>query len=266
MLSCDEVSRYLDAYADGELDNRLNIDMEEHLGRCRHCKSDLEAITAIKAVVRRHLNRPPLPEGLYERIEQALRLQTESWKESTSAAATTARGIQKHRYKVSLAAMLAIVVGSILFFAYRATGPVPPVYASAINDDHEQCWSIRQVTFRECSPALLSEELYARLGYYVNLNEIVLEGKTLLGGSICRFLGRKGAHVFLQDSGHHYSYFVFRSEGLPSPSGKKGLSSTGRRLSIEFEDGNCLVTWQEGDFYHVLVTDAPESAAQSLIL
>lgn len=255
MLNCDETSKYLDAYADGELDNRLNLDIEEHLGSCTRCGQELANIRALKTAIRQQLNRPEMPPAVRADIEAVVR----------SHNPATRRTLNLRKLSV-IAALVFLTVGALLYWLDREQGGITPVYAAVMTSEHNNCWSGGLISFEESDPVRLSEVLYVRLGFRIGLHQISLDGKTLLGGNICYFLGRKGAHVFLKDGHHHYSYYAFRREGLPPPSGKKSQSATGRKMIVDSKDGDTLVTWEDAEFYHALVTDAPEAAARSAVL
>lgn len=266
MMSCDEITKYLDAYADGELEAKLSIDIAEHLRSCTRCEGELDVITGLKVLVRERLKKTPLPPELRPRVERALQLQQDSLPDVPVVTQRFGTVLKRH-YQSAVAALVVMALGAGLFFAYRAMGPATQVYASTMNAEHNLCWSMRQnLMFSESDPQRLSDDFRSRLGYRVPLDALDLEGKDLLGGSICKFLGRKGAHVLYKDASHHHSYFVFRRDGLHLPAGKECLSPTGRRLFIQEKDGHWLVTWVKDDFCYLLVTDAPESAIASLVL
>lgn len=71
------VERYLTAYADGELPERLRRKVERHLERCADCARELDSIRASDRILR--ANRPPeVPEPEWQRFRLELRRELDS--------------------------------------------------------------------------------------------------------------------------------------------------------------------------------------------
>jgi len=72
-MECDEVSRLLDAYVDGELDETTRPDVQKHLDGCPGCRMGAERIAAFSSLVRATLPLYKAPSELKAKIRASLR-------------------------------------------------------------------------------------------------------------------------------------------------------------------------------------------------
>jgi len=73
MKSTCRLERYLTAYADGELDERLRRKVEEHLAHCTVCAAELDSILASDRILREN-RAPAVSEEKWARFRNELRL------------------------------------------------------------------------------------------------------------------------------------------------------------------------------------------------
>lgn len=71
-MNCNAAERLLHAYADGELDLKDSIAVEEHLSACAPCRRSFAGLEATRAAIERHVAKPLAPESLRRRLETAL--------------------------------------------------------------------------------------------------------------------------------------------------------------------------------------------------
>lgn len=72
ITSCEDALRLLAAHLDGELDDRTDAELEEHLARCRSCYSRAEFEKRLKASVA-SLREEPVSEELSSRVRTLIR-------------------------------------------------------------------------------------------------------------------------------------------------------------------------------------------------
>jgi anti-sigma factor RsiW len=77
-MNCKETLSHLHAYFDGEVPAKLMHEMDEHLGVCPSCRSQVERIRQVDDILD-SISVPPLPEGF------ATRVMTESRKRALPA-------------------------------------------------------------------------------------------------------------------------------------------------------------------------------------
>ena len=66
-MNCKKVLSRLQAFVDGELPAKVMSEIEEHLGSCPACRSQVERIRGIGDILD-NLSVPPLPEGFTARV------------------------------------------------------------------------------------------------------------------------------------------------------------------------------------------------------
>lgn len=66
-MNCKKVLSRLHAYVDGEMPARLMSEMEEHLGACPSCRSQVERIRQMDNLLD-SVSVPPLPQGFSARV------------------------------------------------------------------------------------------------------------------------------------------------------------------------------------------------------
>lgn len=52
MMSCRVVRRHIDAHVDGELDTRSQVELDDHLAHCPHCRDEAAATSSLKQATR----------------------------------------------------------------------------------------------------------------------------------------------------------------------------------------------------------------------
>ncbi len=72
-MNCDEVSRFLDAYSDGELESTREMDVETHLTRCPDCKETAEQLENFNSLLRTDMESYKAPQELKSKIRTLLR-------------------------------------------------------------------------------------------------------------------------------------------------------------------------------------------------
>jgi anti-sigma factor RsiW len=77
-MSCEEARRLIEGYADGELDLRTSLDVEQHLKECPSCAQDHESRLALRAALKEKLPYHEASAALRKRVRTAIRAETRS--------------------------------------------------------------------------------------------------------------------------------------------------------------------------------------------
>jgi mycothiol system anti-sigma-R factor len=72
-MNCEEATKLMDGYLDGELDPMTSQRIEEHLRECHNCEQAYEAHTALAHAISRGVPYYKAPAELRERIQSSLR-------------------------------------------------------------------------------------------------------------------------------------------------------------------------------------------------
>jgi uncharacterized protein len=73
-MKCDEVSRLLNAYVDGELALERSLAVEEHVAGCARCRAVLDGQDALRSALGRACTPERAPDRLRARVQARLRL------------------------------------------------------------------------------------------------------------------------------------------------------------------------------------------------
>src|SRR5262249_32263753 len=74
-MNCDEATKLMDVYLDGELDPFASQTIEQHLRDCRNCERSYESHTALSHAIGRAAPYHKAPAALRERIQSSLRVE-----------------------------------------------------------------------------------------------------------------------------------------------------------------------------------------------
>jgi len=72
-VTCDEARSLIHAYADGELDLRSSLELEQHLGQCASCAREYEGITALRSALKQNLSYYEASDSVKGRIRSSSR-------------------------------------------------------------------------------------------------------------------------------------------------------------------------------------------------
>lgn len=76
MPDCNETLRELDAFLDGELTERVIVEIRQHLATCTDCLGAFDFHAELRAVIRRSCGSDQMPDGLAERLRRCLAPET----------------------------------------------------------------------------------------------------------------------------------------------------------------------------------------------
>lgn len=71
-MSCKDTLKLLDGFADGELDLRASLAVEEHLHACAQCRAAHARLQALRGALRHHATLDSAPASLRERLQARL--------------------------------------------------------------------------------------------------------------------------------------------------------------------------------------------------
>jgi mycothiol system anti-sigma-R factor len=98
-MNCEEATKLMDGYLDGELDALTSQKIEQHLRDCRKCEEAYEVETAMAHAISQAAPYYKAPPELRERIQVSLREADQARRCSRgSAAGQTSRGSAAGRF------------------------------------------------------------------------------------------------------------------------------------------------------------------------
>lgn len=227
-MNCTQFRKYAGAFADGELNIQINLEVLEHLNMCPACTQRVDEITSLRSALQRTHTDHRAPADLLDRIRKAQEAGIDDANPVGSHAPAAVIGQLGRSRRLVLLSLAAVLVA--VFFAWQ--------YAANVNisSGTMTTLAIRTVTqvtriHRSCSrarradhhdPALpkdavpLASELSRQLGFKVIVPDLTGSGYNLVGADFCSLGGRKTAHVlYTQQAKGGAAMSVFSTRSIP---------------------------------------------------
>lgn len=126
-MRCEQLEKNIQAYADGELNERETGVLEAHLKGCSKCRQDLESRLKMRRVFQGE-PRETAPDGLCERVLVAVAVDMENERESENQ--VVRKRIWWHRARIPLTFAAAAVL-TVVLLGRPTTDPEDPSEAVA---------------------------------------------------------------------------------------------------------------------------------------
>jgi anti-sigma factor RsiW len=240
-MNHDRAQRLLPAYADRQLGPLRRFLLGRHIATCPSCLGQLEAMQAVRTVLRTNLTVHRAPPALAMRIGSAL---------PREAPPVISR--RPFRFGFAGASMAGAFAGIALTLAVTRLTPAPdPLVADVVADHVRSLMGDHLMDVPTSDQHTVKPWLSARLDLSPVVKELAAEGFPLVGGRLDYVDGHRAAAIVYRRDKHVINLFAFvaddRSDSPPR---------------IETLDGFNVVRWRMGGLSYVAVSDV--EAAQLL--
>jgi anti-sigma factor RsiW len=234
----------LPAGVDGQLGFLRRLLLDRHVAGCTSCRSQQEALHAMRSALRSNLTVYRAPPGLAARIGSALPREappainrSRSW----TMPATFGFG--------------GALAGAALMFALVWTPAPNDTLATDIVADH-----VRSMMADHLTDVLTSDQhtvkpwLSARLDFSPVTRDFAAEGFPLVGGRLDYVAGRRAAAVVYRRDKHMINMFAYvaAEPGDAAP-------------RMEHRDGFNVISWRMGGLTYVAVSDVEAAQLQAFV-
>jgi len=264
-MNCEEATKLMDGYLDGELDPITSQTIEQHLRECRNCEQAYEAHTALAYAISRGAPYYKAPAELRQRVQSSLR-DAIGVRASRSAArenhaSLTSRWARRRPVlpEISwnwLALAAAIILGALItaVFLPRMRSPNADQFlATQLIASHVRSLMANHLTDVPSSDQhTVKPWLDAKLDFAAPVPDLSSQGFPLIGGRLDYLDSRSVAALVYQKRKHFINLFIW-------PTTPK--DSTAQTM-VERE-GYHLVHWSDGDFTYWAVSDVNINDLQS---
>jgi mycothiol system anti-sigma-R factor len=264
-MNCEEATKLMDGYLDGELDPITSQTIEQHLRECRNCEQAYEAHTALAYAISRGAPYYKAPAELRQRVQSSLR-DAIGVRASRSAArenhaSLTSRWARRRPVlpEISwnwLALAAAIILGALItaVFLPRMRAPNADQFlATQLIASHVRSLMANHLTDVPSSDQhTVKPWLDAKLDFAAPVPDLSSQGFPLIGGRLDYLDSRSVAALVYQKRKHFINLFIWPT----TPT-----DSTGQTM-VERE-GYHLVHWSDGDFTYWAVSDVNINDLQS---
>ena len=264
-MNCEEATKLMDGYLDGELDPITSQTIEQHLRECDKCD---QAYKAHALLIRSISHKTPYykaPAGLRERIQSSLReeIAERSPRSVLRDIPSLFRSKQSERRAVLfgtqwnwLALAAAIVFAAIIAFNLvpRLQRPgADQLLATQLIASHVRSLMANHLTDVASSDQhTVKPWLDAKLDFAPAVVDLGSEGFPLLGGRLDYLDNRTVAALVYQRRKHFINVFTW-----PAESGTTGTTKTMTRQGYQ------LLHWVDSDINYWAVSDVSEADLQA---
>ena len=264
-MNCEEATKLMDGYLDGELDPVTSQAIERHLRECRNCEQAYEAHTALTHAISRSVPYYKAPIELRQRVHASLRDEVDD-----KPARTVPRGSQLlvTRKQPELRTILfgapwnwlglaaAIILAAIIFssFVPRLRQPTSDQFlATQLIASHVRSLMADHLTDVASSDQhTVKPWLDAKLDFAAPVVDLSSEGFPLVGGRLDYLDNHPVAALIYQRRKHFINLFVWPA----TPGASKAQKTMSRQ-------GYHLLHWFDSDFNYWAVSDISDGELQT---
>lgn len=257
-MDCQKFQEYLYPFLDGEIDEGLRLEMEQHIANCPMCSLELEKERKFGHVLKAHLIKEKAPfalrEAVVEQLEKSKR--KSSW---------------RHVFVKQLAPSFAlmVIIVAVVFNQRLNVGNTFPVFSEAVENHLEYLRGIYPLEFQTSDMKEALAWFRGKTDFAVTPPHIALDKVHLVGGRIVHLKDKKSAYFLLEKDGYKISAFYtnLHDASLPKASAQAGIKSLGMRL-VKTERGYHTIYCfhKEDGTACILVSDMPLKELEKLIV
>lgn len=261
-MNCDEVTKLMDGYLDGELDPVTNQTIERHLRDCGNCQQVYETQGALVRTIVASAPYYKAPAELRQRIQSSLRAEI-GQRQATNGLRHRQQLLRKEPRKVPLgipwswlalaaAIILAAVVASTLAPRLRRSD-ADQFLATQLISSHVRSLMANHLTDVASSDQhTVKPWLDEKLDFAPAVVDLNSEGFPLIGGRLDYLDNRPVAALVYQRRKHFINLFVWPAEA--------GATKTTKTITRQ---GYQLLHWVDSDFNYWAVSDVNEKDLQA---
>jgi len=264
-MNCEEATKLMDGYLDGELDPITSQTIEQHLRDCRNCEQAYEANGALIRAVGSAIPYYKAPAELRERIQSSLR--EEIAERPTRNVARDAQPPFPRRQSEPRTILLGTpwnwlgLAAAIIFAAIVALNLMPRLQrpgadqflATQLIASHVRSLMANHLTDVASSDQhTVKPWLDAKLDFAPAVVDLSSEGFPLVGGRLDYLDNRSVAALVYQRRKHFINLFVWPAES----------NATGATKAITHQ-GYQLLHWADPDFNYWAVSDVNDKDLQA---
>jgi len=265
-MNCEEATKLMDGYLDGELDPITSQTIERHLRDCPECARTHEAHRALVHSIGSAMPYYNAPSGLRERIRSSLREETAE--QPVRNVAPDARPVIAEKQREPRSIIFGTswnwlaLAASIVLVAIIAWNLVPRLQQSGVNAEQFLATQliashVRSLMANHLADVASSDQhtvkpwLDARLDFAPPVVDLANAGFPLIGGRLDYLDQRQVAALIYQRRKHFINLFVWPAADA---------SRTTKEISHQ---GYQLLHWVDSDFNYWAVSDVSANDLQT---
>jgi mycothiol system anti-sigma-R factor len=264
-MNCEETTKLMDGYLDGELDPITSQTIEQHLRDCRRCEQAYEAQTVLTHAISRGAPYYKAPTELRQRVHASLRDAIGA--EAMGSAARenellVARPREERRSVLSempwswlglaAAIILAAIIVSSLLPRLQQPGSAQFLATQLIASHVRSLMANHLTDVASSDQHTVKPWLDTKLDFAAPVVDLSGEGFPLIGGRLDYLDNHSVAALIYQRRKHFINLFIWPT--------KPGASETTKTMTRQ---GYHLLHWVDPDFNYWAVSDVSDSELQT---
>src|SRR6201993_2861382 len=257
-MNCEEATKLMDGYLDGELEPMTSQKIEQHLRDCRKCEQAYEAHTALAHAISRGAPYYKAPAELRQRVQSSLR-DTVGVRASRSGAARenhaslTSRWAKRRPVLPEIPWNWLPLAAAIIFAAIIASSFLPrlrPPTSDQFLATQLIASHVRSLMADHLTDVASSDQhtvkpwLDTKLDFAAPVPDLSSQGFPLIGGRLDYLDNHSAAALVYQRRKHFINLFIWPT-----------TSKDSKEQRMVERDGYHLVHWADGDFTYWAVSD-----------
>lgn len=266
-MNCRSFSKFVGAFADGELEVVQNAEALEHLNMCPSCAQRVAAVGVLRSAVNSAYGEEKAPAQLRQRVRAALNDELTAAKKPAIRSGSGRRSPVIARLTIPLGMAAAIVFAAGVWFSQAPTAPphgtltvVPGRVVADVREQHERCVHAGRPHHDESLGRDFST-IATRLGRILDMTVLVPDltsfGFDLIGADRCGIRGRSGAHVLYRGRSNGSFLSVFSVARMASMRSETVEQRNGNELLVAADEPLCVVAWHDGPQTYVFSAQLP---------
>lgn len=252
-MTCPEISRYLYAFCDGELDASTTLEVDGHLEECSSCRRAVEDEQAFRKGFRETLSQEPVPPHVVEKLHSAIAALDEGQKRFARPPAWGWRAT----WLALAASVLLLSVGGL--FGYLVATPrsqpaLHPLVAQLVMEHMKYAPLENPAELSSGNLQQVGVWVQGRTGHRVQVPDYSSAGIRLLGSRVTHLVGHRAAYIMYEKGRNIISLFAFPRYG-GSLDGLEKVEESGMIFHTAAYQGKHILLWDNGDMTYALVSE-----------
>ena len=258
-MNCDDFTPFIDAYIDGEFDERDRVEFEAHLAHCEACKQEVDFQLQFKQHLKVSLQEDRAPQALRHNILAALEQEAAQIQQEEQEAARAESRRRRKIWAAPLAASMAILLFLPAFTIAPASSKQLPVIEQTV-DWHQGNLPLEVQGTQD----QVARWFHGKVDFPVRLPHFKHDSARLLGARIANVQDRRAAYLLYDIDGARMSVMVFRGDGLKVPSDKV-RNISGRDVALMNANGYEVAVMQDNGVTYTMTTELDKNKFVTLM-
>jgi anti-sigma factor RsiW len=248
-MTCEDARRLIHGYADGEVDLRTNLDLEQHLSGCASCTSEYQSVVALRSALKENLPYYMASAALRKRIRSSTRASIRAeagsrWRPEFISASW--------RWPAAIAAVMLVAI------AFRGLIPGRPSVADRLGNEVVAS-HVRSLMANHLTDVLSSNQhtvkpwFDGKLDFAPVVLDLSADGFPLVGGRLDYLEGHPVAALVYRYHLHVINLFTWPKVGGPAT-----------EPQLTTQQGYNSVHWSESGMEYWVVSDVAPTELERL--